>query len=77
MDKKAYELLREINLYSDSISDQEEIINIFANETRKNRLSQEEVKEMSERMLKEVREEKKIRYEVVEKQIIEFDVYII
>lgn len=77
MDKKVYELLREINLYSDSISDQEEIINIFANETRKNRLSQEEVKEMSERMLKEVREEKKIRYEVVEKQIIEFDVYII
>lgn len=55
MNKKVYELLEEIKSHSEKISDWEQMTNIFANAIKRKGLNNEEVEEISERILREVR----------------------
>lgn len=55
MDKKVYELLKDINSNADRINDWSQIINIFATEIRRKRLSKDEIEYMNERILREIR----------------------
>lgn len=55
MNKKVYELLEEIKLHSEKISNWEQMTNIFANAIKRKGLNNEEVEEISEKILREVR----------------------
>lgn len=57
MDKNVYELLKGIESHSDNSDNWEQITNIFINASKRKGLSEEEIVEMNNKILNEVREE--------------------
>lgn len=71
MDKKFYELLRDVNSHSDRIRDWEEVTSIFVNSIKRKGLSREQDEELNERILKEVEKGKKDNiYKVADKEVV-------
>jgi hypothetical protein len=70
MDKKIYELLKDIDSHSNQIRDWEEITDIFANVIKRNGLNKEEVEEINEKILKEIAKSKKgVNSKVIDREI--------